>query len=242
MTLTKFNPGPVIIPGDTPYIETSESLDPSQVQTTSILTTSSHSESTTTTENTVSLTSSAGGTSAPATRHSQAKVISNPTTSSSPSETSSHSHQPQHTPTIIGAVLGPIVFFLLLAFLLRRLRKTQSSAKLSPNPVLLRRSSSSQSARKSGRQLTEPSDENPPEPLSESEVVQEGDQIPPEEDIPHAGTSSSPRAMNDEAVAEILRLSTQIQQLLTERASVWHPDTDDPPPAYVEEGTEDVSR
>ncbi len=49
--------------------------------------------------------------------------------------------------------------------------------------------------------------------------------------------------MDGEAVAEILRLSTQIQQLLTERASVWHPDREtDPPPAYVEEGTEDLSR
>ncbi len=90
-----------------------------------------------------------------------------------------------------------------------------------------------------------PSDENSlehPQSVSGGGVVQEGDQIPPEEDIPHAGTSSSPRAMDGEAVAEILRLSTQIQQLLTERASVWHPDRDDPPPAYVEEGTEDLSR
>ncbi|PBK62081.1 hypothetical protein ARMSODRAFT_981060 [Armillaria solidipes] len=266
MTLTGFDPGPAVPHAGvtpTPFAGTFESLGSSHVQAASISTTSSDSESpltsnpsdsgsTSTRESTVSVTSSAGGTSAPTTRHSQAsstKAFANATTSSSPSG------GPQHTSTIIGAVLGPIVFFLLLslgAFLLRRWRKTQSSAKLSPNPVLMRRSSSSQSANHSGksrRRLTGPSvplDENSvehSESVSGGGVVHEGDQITPEEDIPHAGTSPSPRAMNDEAVAEILRLSTQIQQLLTERASVWHPDREpDPPPAYVEEGTEDVSR
>ncbi|KAK0432455.1 hypothetical protein EV421DRAFT_1910954 [Armillaria borealis] len=251
MTLPGIGIGPAVPhTGVMPFAGTFESLGSSHVQASSISTASSDSESTTTRESTVSLTSSAGGTSAPTTRHSQAsstKAFANATTSSSPSKASSytsHSHQPQHTPTIIGAVLGPIVFFLLLslgAFLLRRLRKTQSSAKLSPNPVLMSQgpSSSSQNENlpgKSRRRLTGPSDL---EPFSGGAV----DQITPEEDIPHAGTSSPPRAMNDEAVAEILRLSTQIQQLLTERASVWHPDRElDPPPAYVEEGTEDVSR
>ncbi|PBK85895.1 hypothetical protein ARMGADRAFT_1087175 [Armillaria gallica] len=244
---------------------TIESPDSNHVQATSISTVSSDSESSlsinpsdsdsiSTRESAVS---SAGTTSASTTRHSQAsstKVIANATTSSSPSETSSytsHSHQPQHTPTIIGAVLGPIVLFLLLAlaaFLLRRLRlrKAQSSAKLSPNPGLMHSSQSEDLPAKSRRRLTVPSDGNSvehPESVSGGGVVQEGDQIPPEEDIPHAGTSSSPRAMDDEAVAEILRLSNQIQQLLTERASAQHPDREpDAPPAYVEGGTEDLSR
>ncbi|SJL14922.1 uncharacterized protein ARMOST_18398 [Armillaria ostoyae] len=252
------HPGIGIPPGalhtETRFTGTVESLGSSHVQATSISAASSDSESTSTRESTVSVMSSAGGTSALTTRHSQTsspKVTANATLSSSPSG------RPQHTPTIIGAVLGPIVFFILLAlaaFHLRRWRKTQSSAKLSPNPVLMSQgpSSSSQNANTSGksrRPLTGssmPSDENSvehSESVSGGGVIQECDQTPPEEDIPHAGTSSSPRAMNDEAAAEILRLSTQIQQLLTERASVWHPDRElDPPPAYVEEGTEDVSR
>ncbi|KAK0486822.1 hypothetical protein EDD18DRAFT_1111042 [Armillaria luteobubalina] len=72
-------------------------------------------------------------------------------------------------------------------------------------------------------------------PILGSTVVQDGDQIPSEDAVPQTGTS---HAMADGALIEILRLSIQLQQVITERTSVWHPDRDsNPPPAYVDEDT-----
>ncbi|KAK0209889.1 hypothetical protein IW262DRAFT_1528050 [Armillaria fumosa] len=257
MAFTRHGPGPVIV---TAVTISPQSIGSSDAQTTSISTVSSDSESslnvnlsdsesTSTRESAVP---SSGRTSPTTTADSQAssaKIIASAITSSSLSETPSypsHSHPPQHTTTIIGAVFGPIVFFLLLSlgvFLLWRWRKTQSSVRISPNPVLMRRSPSPQTENIPAKLRREPqmsSDENSlehPESVSEGEVIQEGDQIPPEEDMPHASTS---HAMNDEAVAEILRLSSQIQQLIAQRAGTYR--EPDPPPAYVEEGTEDFPR
>ncbi|KAK0481040.1 hypothetical protein EDD18DRAFT_1113159 [Armillaria luteobubalina] len=251
------DPGPVFV---TIVTLPRQSLGSSDAQTTSIPTVSSDlesslnvypsdSESTSTRESAVS---STGGTSPSATRYSQAfatKVIASAITSSSPSKTpsyTSHSHPPQHTATRIGAALGTIVFFLLLSlggFLLRRWRNTQSSARFSPSPILMRRSSSPQTENilaKSRREPQMSSDENPLEHLesvSEGGVVQEGDRSPPEDDMLHARTS---RAMDDEALAEILRLGSQIQQLIAERATAYR--ELDPPPAYIEDGAEDLSR
>ncbi|KAK0491870.1 hypothetical protein EDD18DRAFT_1185202 [Armillaria luteobubalina] len=60
-------------------------------------------------------------------------------------------------------------------------------------------------------------------------------QILAEEPTPHAGTSIlAPRARNDEMAEEIIRLRTQIQQLIVDRVSGWDEDREmDPPPAYV---------
>ncbi|KAK0209879.1 hypothetical protein IW262DRAFT_1468186 [Armillaria fumosa] len=54
-----------------------------------------------------------------------------------------------------------------------------------------------------------------------------------EEPTPHASTSTlPPRARNDEMAEEIIRLRTQIQQLIVDRVSGWEEDRDmDPPPA-----------
>ncbi|KAK0486821.1 hypothetical protein EDD18DRAFT_1360487 [Armillaria luteobubalina] len=147
------DPGPVFV---TVVMLPRQSLGSSNAQTTSIPTVLSNlesslnvypsdSESTSTQESAVSLTErSTGGTSPSATHYSQAfstKVIASAITSSSPSKTPSYtSHPPQHTATRIGAALGTIVFFLLLSlggFLLRRWRNTQSSARFSPNPILM---------------------------------------------------------------------------------------------------------
>ncbi|KAK0472938.1 hypothetical protein IW261DRAFT_1660035 [Armillaria novae-zelandiae] len=60
-------------------------------------------------------------------------------------------------------------------------------------------------------------------------------QILAEETTPHASTSTSPPpARNDEMAEEIIRLRTQIQQLIVDRVSGWDQDREmDPPPAYV---------
>ncbi|KAK0432454.1 hypothetical protein EV421DRAFT_2040699 [Armillaria borealis] len=158
---------------------------------------------------------------------------------------------------IIGAIIGPILFLLLLMLgvvFLRRVRKNRGHA-LSPFPV----------ATPSGRQAVRlsPHGSNPPgkrrrrvtalqprsddnsfeQPVSGSTAEREGDQIPSGEAIQaHARASC---AVNNETSAEILRLSAQIQQLITQRASVRHPDSHrelDVPPACVEDATEDVLR
>ncbi|KAK0442467.1 uncharacterized protein EV420DRAFT_1578116, partial [Desarmillaria tabescens] len=89
------------------------------------------------------------------------------------------------------------------------------------------------------------SDGNALEPsFSRSVDEREYPQIPSEETIPHASTSASPQPMSasDETAEEILRLRTQIEQLIVERASVWNPYSEtDPPPAYVEAVEEDGS-
>ncbi len=88
--------------------------------------------------------------------------------------------------------------------------------------------------------LQAPLDDNSLEQsVSGSTVEREGDHIPSGEAIPDA------RAVNNEAAAEILRLSAQIQQLISQRALVRHPDSHrelDVPPAYVEDATEDILR
>ncbi|KAK0472924.1 hypothetical protein IW261DRAFT_1423906 [Armillaria novae-zelandiae] len=122
------------------------------------------------------------------------------------------------------------------AFLLQRWRNTQSSSKLLPKPVPIQRSASPQSGNLSAKSRREPetsSDETSvehPESVTQDCVVQEANQTPPEENMRHASTS---RAMNDEAVAEILRLNSQIQQLIAERAAAYR--EPDPPPAYAED-------
>ncbi|KAK0471515.1 hypothetical protein IW261DRAFT_1597296 [Armillaria novae-zelandiae] len=147
-------------------------------------------------------------------------------TASSPSSGS----DAQKTTAFIGAVVALISFFLLLLLgflLLRRARKTQVHTLL-PFPIATRRLSP-----RSGKRRSDHS-------ISGSTVVQEGDQIPSEETVLLAGPS---RARADDTVAEILRLSVQLRQLIAERASVWLSDRDfNPPPAYVDEGTEDALR
>ncbi|KAK0190169.1 hypothetical protein F5146DRAFT_1054264 [Armillaria mellea] len=60
-------------------------------------------------------------------------------------------------------------------------------------------------------------------------------QIPAEESTFHASSSTvPPGARNDEMAEEIVRLRTQIQQLIVGSSSAWNQDRDtDPPPAYV---------
>ncbi|KAK0226777.1 hypothetical protein EDD85DRAFT_163710 [Armillaria nabsnona] len=163
----------------------------------------------------------------------------------------SYSYQLQKTTAIILAVIGPILFLLLLLLgvvFLRRMRKTRGHA-LSPFPVAmplgrqavrlsLHGSNLPGKRRRRVMTLQPPLDDNSLEhPVSGSTAEREGDQIPSGETIPHA------RAVNNEAAAEILRLSAQIQQLISQRAPIRHPDSHrelDVPPAYVEDATEGV--
>ncbi|PBK79542.1 hypothetical protein ARMGADRAFT_1040714 [Armillaria gallica] len=82
------------------------------------------------------------------------------------------------------------------------------------------------------------SDDDVPGPdpsLSEGLLEKASVQILTEEPTPHASTSSlPPRARNDEMVEEIIRLRTQIQQLIVDRVSGWDQNGEmDPPPAYT---------
>ncbi|KAK0472973.1 hypothetical protein IW261DRAFT_1611350 [Armillaria novae-zelandiae] len=70
---------------------------------------------------------------------------------------------------------------------------------------------------------------------SESIHQRESLQIPDEEPTLHANTLT-PRARNAEMAEEIVRLRTQIHQLIVDRVSGWDQDREiDPPPAYVRE-------
>ncbi|KAK0432449.1 hypothetical protein EV421DRAFT_2000834 [Armillaria borealis] len=82
------------------------------------------------------------------------------------------------------------------------------------------------------------SDDNAPEPLLSGGLAgQESLQILAEEPMSHASTSAlQPRARNDEMAEEIIRLRTQIQQLIIEGASGWDQGRElDPPPAYAKD-------
>ncbi|SJL14928.1 uncharacterized protein ARMOST_18404 [Armillaria ostoyae] len=87
------------------------------------------------------------------------------------------------------------------------------------------------------RSLSLASDDDVPGPdpsISESLPEQASLQILAEEPTLHASTSTlPPRARNDEMAEEIIRLRTQIQQLIVDRVSVWDQNGEmDPPPAF----------
>ncbi|KAK0201300.1 hypothetical protein DFS33DRAFT_1447672 [Desarmillaria ectypa] len=235
--------GPVIFSDPTSFSEASESISSPSFEATA----SSDSESsftfnpgdykhTSTGQNAISLTC----------QTSLTGITASSTTSSSPHGTSSyipHSHKPQQTRTIIGVVIGSIFF-------IRRLRQIQIPS--SPYSVVpdrrhrIRPSSQGTNLAGKGRRrvtstrtISMTLDDNVPGPsVSGSAAEREGVRILPDEAVPYTNTSAEPHAMNDEVAAEILRLSTQIQQLITQRASVWHPNKEpDPPPAYVEDVT-----
>ncbi|PBK62090.1 hypothetical protein ARMSODRAFT_1008446 [Armillaria solidipes] len=87
-------------------------------------------------------------------------------------------------------------------------------------------------------------DDNSPEPSVSGSIAQRDSlQTFAEESTPHESTvlPLPPPAMSNESAGEILRLRAHIQQLILERASSRTLDNEsDPPPAYVEEVTENV--
>ncbi|KAK0201303.1 hypothetical protein DFS33DRAFT_1277582 [Desarmillaria ectypa] len=86
--------------------------------------------------------------------------------------------------------------------------------------------------------ISVPTDDIAHEPsLSGGLAERESLQSLTEEPISHARTSAlKPHAMNDKMAEEDLRLRTQIQHLIVERASGRDPDTETyPPPAYVKD-------
>ncbi|KAK0440456.1 uncharacterized protein EV420DRAFT_1650479 [Desarmillaria tabescens] len=252
----------IVLSSPRSFSERSESwhdIKPTSISTTLLASTSSSEPSPTFSSISSELTSTTAST------VSSKSTIAANTASSSPSATPlytsrTNSHKPPHTSTstIVGAVLGPIVFLLLLSLgvlFLRRGHKTKTQRAKSPDsdPVSRQIRISSQDEGKGGRLTTGPRnisaslDDNSPEPGHEPSLSgraaerEDGDrQVLAEETILHSA-SPQPMLMSDEAAEEILSLRTQIEQLIGERAlSVWNPYSEsDPPPAYVEAVNED---
>ncbi|SJL14931.1 uncharacterized protein ARMOST_18407 [Armillaria ostoyae] len=153
---------------------------------------------------------------------------------------------------IIGAVSGSVAFtviILLTVYLIffrsRRRRSFQDQAihhsLAVPTPFLKYITTKCSPRRKPVRL-----DDNSPEPSVSGSIAQRDSlQTFAEESTPHESTvlPLPPPAMSNESAGEIPRLRAQIQQLILERASARTPDNEsDPPPAYVEEITENVLR
>ncbi|KAK0226784.1 hypothetical protein EDD85DRAFT_958545 [Armillaria nabsnona] len=217
-------------------------------------------------------------------------LTTNSTTSSTPNN--SNLHKTKQMSTIIGAVIGVVIFLLLLALgVVHHYRVHRNRGHmLLPSPAIMpqylqiRPSSQDGAIHKprgrdvpvpasvdgliptsinsgivefdveegvpgtnlpgkgselvTARSLSLASDNNAPGPdpsLSEGLPEQASLQILAEELTQHASTSTlPPRARSDEMAEEIIRLRTQIQQLIVDRVSGWDQNGErDPPPMYV---------
>ncbi|KAK0471521.1 hypothetical protein IW261DRAFT_1570275 [Armillaria novae-zelandiae] len=162
-----------------------------------------------------------------------------------------YSHDDSNKSLIIGTVLGSVAFafiILLSVYFFRSRRRSVDEGLIHnsltrPSPLLNYITTKWNPCPKPVGL-----DDNALESSVSENMVQQGSiQILAEESLPHEVTVSplQPRVMSSGETREIQRLRAQIQQLILDQVSTRIPGPDneqDPPPAYVEEVTVNVSR